>query len=156
MKHQVYGHHGQMIFLVPELLTYRELYCLYLTRILGIIYCNINFVNLFLYVMKMSWHGSAFCMGLLPDTQNCGLRMRQVCQERFPRYQLQRKPLVSDPVMHVGIAYLRWRGKRSRHSLCMRNTQFCVHGKRPITGPVYAGSTCRWKFPLTKARILNV
>ena len=27
------------------------------------------------------WH-----MGLLPDTWNCGLRMRRECQERFPRY----------------------------------------------------------------------
>ena len=24
------------------------------------------------------------CMGLLPDTQNCGLRMRRECRERFP------------------------------------------------------------------------
>ena len=23
-------------------------------------------------------------MGLLPDTQNCGLRMRRECRERFP------------------------------------------------------------------------
>ena len=26
-------------------------------------------------------------MGLLPDTQNCGLRMRRVCRERFPRHR---------------------------------------------------------------------
>ena len=25
-------------------------------------------------------------MGLLPDTQNCGLRMRRECRERFPRH----------------------------------------------------------------------
>ena len=36
-------------------------------------------------------------MGLLPDTQNCGLRMRQECRERFPGHRLQRKLLVSDP-----------------------------------------------------------
>ena len=30
-----------------------------------------------------------------------GLRMRRECRERFPRYHLQRKPLVSDPGMHV-------------------------------------------------------
>ena len=41
-------------------------------------------------------------MGLLPDTQNCGLRMHQECRERFPRHQLQRKPLVSDPGMRHG------------------------------------------------------
>ena len=39
-------------------------------------------------------------MGLLPDTLNRGLRMRRECWERFPRRQLQRKPLVSDPGMH--------------------------------------------------------
>ena len=36
-------------------------------------------------------------------------------------------------VMHVGIANPRWRGKRSRHSLRMRNPQFYASGKRPIT-----------------------
>ena len=35
-------------------------------------------------------------------------------------------------VMHVGIANMRWWGKRSRHSRGMRNTQFCVSDKRPI------------------------
>ena len=49
----------------------------------------------------------------------------------FPRHRLQRKLLVSDPgmhharaVMHVGIAYPRWRGKRSRHSRRMRIRKF--------------------------------
>ena len=41
-------------------------------------------------------------MGLLPETQNCGMRMRRECRERFPRRRLQRKPLVSDPDMHHG------------------------------------------------------
>ena len=27
-------------------------------------------------------------MGFLPDTQNCGLRMRRECQERFLRHRL--------------------------------------------------------------------
>ena len=40
-------------------------------------------------------------MGLLPDTYNCGLRMRRECRRRFPRDR-QRKPLVSDPGMHHG------------------------------------------------------
>ena len=31
-----------------------------------------------------------------------------------------------------GFLWSRWRGKRSRHSRCMRNPQFCVSGKRPI------------------------
>ena len=30
-------------------------------------------------------------IGLLPDTSNCGLRMRRECRERFLRHQLQRK-----------------------------------------------------------------
>ena len=69
--------------------------------------------------------------------------MRPECRERFPRHQLQRKPLVSDPGMHhgtcaraaiyAGIANPRWRGKRSRHSRRMRNPQFRVSGKRPMS-----------------------
>ena len=39
-------------------------------------------------------------MGLLPDTQNCGLRMRWKCRERFPRHRLQRKRPVSNPGVH--------------------------------------------------------
>ena len=41
-------------------------------------------------------------IGLLPDVQNCWLRMRRECRERFPCHQLKRKPLVSDPGMHHG------------------------------------------------------
>ena len=37
-------------------------------------------------------------------------------------------------VMHVEIAYPRWRGKRSRHSRRMLKPQFYVSGKRPMTG----------------------
>ena len=56
---------------------------------------------------------------------------------------------VSDPDMHHGMSVMhvpwcmpgsltsgflwsQWRGKRSRHSRCMRNPQFHVSGKRPI------------------------
>ena len=35
-------------------------------------------------------------------------------------------------VMHVGIAKVRWRGKRPRYSRRMRSPQFYVPGKRPI------------------------
>ena len=38
----------------------------------------------------------------------------------------------SRAVMHVGIAKSWWRGKRSRLSRRMRNSQFYVSGKRPI------------------------
>ena len=72
-------------------------------------------------------------IGLLPDTTNCGLRMRRECRERFLCHQLQRKSLVSDHGMHhVGIANPRWWGKRSRNSRRMRNPQFYLSGKRPI------------------------
>ena len=49
-------------------------------------------------------------MGLLPDTENCGLRMRRGCRERFPRHRLQREALVSDPSMHHGtcVAHVPW------------------------------------------------
>ena len=47
------------------------------------------------------YHIYRFCrMVLLPDRQNCGLRMRRECRELFPRHRLQGKPLVSDPGMH--------------------------------------------------------
>ena len=56
---------------------------------------------------------------------------------------------VSDPDMHFdtcvthvpwcmpgsltsGFLWSRLRGKRSRHSRCMRNPQFCLSGKRPV------------------------
>ena len=83
-------------------------------------------------------------MGLLPDTQNCGLRMRRECRERFPLHRFQRKLLVSDPDMHHGtcVTHVPWcmsgslnrggGGKGSRHSRRMRNSQFYVSGKRPI------------------------
>ena len=42
-----------------------------------------------------------YCMGLLPDTQNRGLRMRR---ERSTRHRLQGKPLISDPSIHHGMS----------------------------------------------------
>ena len=52
--------------------------------------------------------------------------------------------------MHVGIANPRWRGKRSRHSRCMRNPQFYVSVKRSIVtpyckGPIFGhGGGCKY------------
>ena len=40
--------------------------------------------------------------GPLTRYVNCGLRMRQECQERFPRHRFHRKPLVNYPGMHRG------------------------------------------------------
>ena len=53
-------------------------------------------------------------MGLLPDTQKCGLRMHRECRERFPRQRLQWKPLVSDPGMH--------------HGRCVTHVPWCMSG----------------------------
>ena len=54
--------------------------------------------------------GHVVDIGLLPDTQNYGLRMCRVCRERFPRHWLQRKPLVSGPDMHYGtcVTHVPW------------------------------------------------
>ena len=62
-------------------------------------------------------------MGLLPDRQNCGLRMRRECRERFPRHQLQRKTLVSDPGMHQGtcVTHVPWCMSRSLTRGCGEN-----------------------------------
>ena len=73
--------------------------------------------------------------------------MHQGYREHFPRHQLQRRSLVSYPgfhhgtcharaVMHVGIANLRWRGERPRHSRRMRNPHFYVSSKRPMAKPM--------------------
>ena len=55
-----------------------------------------------------------YVMGLLPDAQNCGLRMRREWRERFPRHRFQRKPLVSDPGMHQGT--------------CVKHVPWCMSG----------------------------
>ena len=49
-------------------------------------------------------------MSLLPDTQNCGLRMRRKCRERFPRHRLQREPPDSEPGIHRGtcVTHVLW------------------------------------------------
>ena len=79
--------------------------------------------------------------GLLPDTQNCGLRMRRGnAGNVFPpptskettswlSRHASRHVRHDRGVMHVGIANPRWRGTRSRR---MRNPQFYVSGKRRI------------------------
>ena len=58
--------------------------------------------------------------GLLPDTQNCGLRMRWECQECFPHHRFQRKPLGSDPVMH--------------HGTCVTHVSWCMLGSLTHSG----------------------
>ena len=82
-------------------------------------------------------------MDLLPDTLNCRLRMRQECRERFSPPPISKQTASKRPrhasrhvrdaraVMHVGIAYLRWRGKRSRHSRRMRTRNVAYLARGP-------------------------
>ena len=85
---------------------------------------------------------SVYSMGLSPDTQDCGLRMRRECQERFPHHRFQRKPPVSDPGMHhvTCVTHVPWcmswlltrsDGEMLPAFRCMRNPQFYVSGKIP-------------------------
>ena len=59
-------------------------------------------------------------MGLLPDTENCGLCLRRECRERFPSHRRQRKPLVSDPGM--------------RHGTCVTHVSWCMSGSLTRSG----------------------
>ena len=52
--------------------------------------------------------------GPLTRYENCGLRMRRECRERFPRHRLQRKPLVSDLGRH--------------HGTCVTHVPWCMSG----------------------------
>ena len=61
------------------------------------------------------------CMGLLPDTQNCGLRMRRECREPFPRHRGLTIPACLPGSLTHGFLWRRWWGKRSRHSRRTRN-----------------------------------
>ena len=70
-------------------------------------------------------------MGLLPDTQYRGLRMRRGCRERFSRHRLQWKPLVSDPGMH--------------HSTCVTHVPWCMSGSlNSGGGENVPGIPCAW------------
>ena len=69
--------------------------------------------------------------------------MRRECRERFPPPPISKETAswrsrhasrhVRDAraVMHVGIAYLRWRGNRSRHSRRMRTRNFTYLARGP-------------------------
>ena len=95
----------------------------------------ILYSNLFLLVRRFAkhivgyWPHVATCisfnMGLLPDTSNCGLRMRRKCWERFPHHQLQRKPLVNDPGMH--------------HATCVTHVPWCLSGSLTHAGENVSG-----------------
>ena len=99
-------------------------------------------------IVVTSWYGLASCitcflvilegsptMGLLPDTQTCGLHMRWECRERFPCHRLQRKPLVSDPDMH--------------HGMCTAHVPWCMSGSLTPGGgenvPGIPAILCIWQ-----------
>ena len=60
------------------------------------------------------------CNGTLTRRQNCGLRMRLECRERFPYHRLHRKPLVSDSGIH--------------HGTCVTHVPWCVSGSLARSG----------------------
>ena len=74
--------------------------------------------------------------GLLPHTQNCGLRIRRECRERFHRHRLQRKPLVSDPGMHHGtcVTHVPWCMSWSLPAMTGKTFPFSVY--KPLTEPM--------------------
>ena len=77
-------------------------------------------------------------MNLLPETQNCRLRMRRECRERFPRHRLERKQLVGDPVMH--------------HGMCVTHVPWCMSGSltpgggQNVPGIPGACTTCNFAY----------
>ena len=92
-----------------------------------------------MYLQPISING----MGLLPDTKtNAGCAGAGNVFSRHCFFRHQRKPLVSDPDMlhSTCVTHVPWcmswsltRGKRHRHSRRMRNPQFYVSDKRPMT-----------------------
>ena len=87
-----------------------------------------NYHDNLITAMNSSWVLLNCVMGLLPDTQNCELRMRWECPVRFPHHRLQRKPLVSDPDMHHGtyVTHVPW---------CMSGLLTCVGGENVLGIP---------------------
>ena len=86
--------------------------------------------------------GIDYLMGLLPDTQNCGLRMHRECRERFSFHWLQRKPLVGDPGM--------------QHGTCVTHVPWCMSGSLTRDGGENGGeNVAKAKRLLTKSFLLK-
>ena len=107
---------------------HRCIYCLYGKITILYHFLNFTFHNYHSgrvgFVRAQPWPvvQAQATMGLLPDTQNCGLRMRRECRERFPRPRFQRNLLVSDPGMHNGtcVTHVPW---------CMTGSLTCGGGE---------------------------
>ena len=79
----------------------------------NVIYSSVHFASFVsLLLGNIPQYGSF--MGLLPNTLNCGLRMRREWREHFPRHRLHRKPPVIDPGMH--------------HGTCVTHVPWCMSG----------------------------
>ena len=104
-------------------------------------------------VAQVAIKTTIYPMDLLPDTQNYRLRMRRECRERFPpppisketaskrSWHASRHVRDARAVMHVGIAYLRWREKTFPAFSAHAHPQYCVSGKRPIATYVRFANT---------------
>ena len=80
-----------------------------------------NNILIFIATESQSWSIRQFSsMDLLPDTQNCGMRMRRECREPFSRHRLQKKPLVSVPGKH--------------HGTCVTHVPWCISGSLTCGG----------------------
>ena len=84
-------------------------------------------VNICLDALPKAWKSK----GLLPGTQDCRLRMRRECRERFPRH---RNRLLAIPICITARVWCTCR------DVCRdRNPQIYVSGKRPIEQIVLKG-----------------
>ena len=75
-------------------------------------------------------------MGILPDTKNCELRMRQECCECFPHHWLQRKPPA--PGMHHNTCGMHM-------PICMSGSLTCG-GRENVPGISGACATCNFTY----------
>ena len=92
-------------------------------------------------------------MDLLPDTQNCGLRMRRECRERFPFYRTQRIPLVSDPGIHHGtcLMHVPWCVSRSLTADSRKTFPATHNVTYLLRGPWY-----EWRYPSVSRSLLEI
>ena len=104
-------------------------------------------------------------MGLLPDTQNCGLRMRREYRERFPRHRglATHVPWCMPGSLTSSFLWSQWRGKRSQrsHTCAIRNITYLVRGPCPSvrTARLYYRTSCLTcsirRLPFNPKAILN-